>query len=192
MNVQFAELVLANRSYRRFQAEAELTRQELSELVALARLTASARNLQPLKYLLACEPERNALIFDHLTWAGYLPEWPGPAVGERPTGYIVMLGDTRLAADFAIDCGIAAQTILLAATSRGLGGCLIGSIKREKLQKALPVPTYCQILLVVALGKPREKVVVEEVGADGKIEYWRDAQGVHHVPKRPLTEIILA
>jgi hypothetical protein len=34
-------------------------------------------------------------------------------------------------------------------------------------------------------------VTLETVGPDGSIEYWRDADGVHHVPKRPLDELIL-
>jgi nitroreductase len=191
MSVHFADLVLVNRSYRRFHEDFALNRQILTDLVDLARHTASARNLQPLKYLLSYDTRRNTLIFNHLAWAGYMSDWPGPMAGERPTAYIVMLGDLRLGKEFAIDCGIAAQTILLGATSRGLGGCMIGSIKREKLREALLITAHCEILLVLALGKPCEEVVIEEVGPEGKIEYWRDDNGVHHVPKRTLAEIIL-
>lgn len=189
--MDFANLVLRNRSYRRFHEDVPVPRQTLVDLVDLARLTPSARNLQPLKYFLSHDPHRNALVFPLLAWAGYLPDWPGPGNGERPAAYIVMLGDTRLARDFAVDSGIAAQTILLGATSLGLGGCIVGSVQRERLQRALQIPATYEILLVLALGKPRETVVVEEVGPDRGIEYWRDTAGVHHVPKRSRDEIVL-
>lgn len=163
----------------------------LRELVDLARLSASAANKQPLKYILSCDPEKNALIFPHLAWAGYLKDWPGPSEGERPSAYIIILGDTEISRSFGCDHGIAAQSILLGATEKGLGGCIIGSINRKALRQALGIPSRYEILLVLALGKPKERVVIETVGPDGDIKYWRDEDGVHHVPKRPLDEIII-
>jgi len=144
-----------------------------------------------LKYILASDPEKNGLIFPHLAWAGYIKDWPGPEEGERPSAYIIILGDRTIVKDFGCDHGIAAQSILLGAVERGLGGCIIGSIQREKLMKSLGIPDQFQILLVLAIGKPREMVVIETVGEDGAIKYWRDEEGVHHVPKRSLSEIIL-
>ncbi len=185
------ELVLRNRSYRRFHQETAIKMETLRELVDLARLSASAANLQPLKYILSCEPERNALIFPHLAWAAYLKDWPGPAEGERPSAYIVILGDTDISRSFGCDHGIAAQTILLGATEKRLGGCIIASIQKEGLRQALVIPSRYEILLVLALGKPKEKVVIEMARADGDIKYWRDSQGVHHVPKRALDDIIV-
>jgi nitroreductase len=185
------DLILRNRSYRRYQEEEKVERGTLEQLVDLARNSASAANLQPLKYLLSYEKERNARIFPHLAWAGYLEHWPGPAEGERPAAYIVILGDTSIGKDFGPDQGIAAQSILLGAAERGLGGCMIGSIRREGLRETLRIDSRYRILLVVALGKPKEEVVLEAVGANGDIRYWRDEKGVHHVPKRSLREIIL-
>ncbi|NOY53809.1 MAG: nitroreductase family protein [Deltaproteobacteria bacterium] len=187
----FKDLVYRNRSYRRFYEGETVSMQALRKLVDLARHSAAAANLQPLKYLLSCEPEQNARIFPHLAWAGYLKEWKGPAPGERPAAYIVILGDTNIVKDFGCDHGIAAQTILLGAVEKGLGGCMIGSIRREKLRASLEIPDRYKILLVLAIGRPKEKVVIEEVGADGNIRYWRDETDVHHVPKRPLDQIIL-
>jgi nitroreductase len=185
------ELIAANRSYRRFFESEAVSCETLRELVDLARLSASGANRQPLKYLLSCTPERNELIFPCLAWAGYLKDWPGPAEGERPAAYIVILGDTKIGASFGVDHGIAAQSILLGATERGLGGCIIASIQRQALSKVLDIDPRYEILLVLALGKPKETVVVEPVGPDGDIKYWRDADGVHHVPKRALHELIL-
>lgn len=185
-------LVTQNRSYRRFDSSVAITPETLRALVELARLSASGRNAQPLKYLLSCTPEQNALIFQHLAWAAYLKDWPGPAEGERPTAYIVVLGDKQISQTFGIDPGLAIQNILLGAVERGLGGCILGSVRREELRQALALPERYEILYVVALGKPAEMVVVEPVGPDGDTRYWRDAAGVHHVPKRALDEIILA
>jgi nitroreductase len=185
------DLVLKNRSYRRFYQEVSIELETLRELIELARLSASAMNLQPLKYVLSCEPERNALIFSHLGWAGYLKDWPGPAEGERPSAYIIVLGDTKISRSFGCDHGIAAQSILLGAVERGLGGCMIATVKRQELSQALGIATHYEILLVIAIGKPKETVVIEEVGRDGDTKYWRDSQGVHHVPKRALDDIVM-
>jgi len=163
----------------------------LKELVDLARHSASAANLQPLKYVLSCNREKNALIFSHLSWAAYLQDWPGPDEGERPSAYIIILGDKGICESFGCDHGIAAQSIMLGAVEKGLGGCMIGSIRRQSLHKALNLPSDYEILLVLAIGKPMETVVIEPVGPDQDIRYWRDGQGVHHVPKRAMDDIIL-
>lgn len=162
----------------------------LSELVDLARLSASAANLQPLKYVLSSNQQQNAMIFPCLGWAGYLKDWPGPEEGERPSAYIIILGDTTIAANFGCDHGIASQSILLGAGEKGLAGCIIGSIHRENLRKILKIPDHFEILLALAIGKPKEDIVIEEVGQDNDIKYWRDDEGVHHVPKRRLNDII--
>jgi nitroreductase len=185
------ELVKGNRSYRRFYQDVPVSLETLKNLVNLARWSASAANLQPLKYLLSCEPEKNAAIFSCLAWAGYLKDWPGPAEGERPAAYIVILGDTAISKNFGCDHGIAAQSILLGARDQGLGGCLLGSIQRDRLRELLNISATLDILLVIALGRPQETVVLEEAAPGDSIKYWRDAAGVHHVPKRRLRDIII-
>jgi nitroreductase len=185
------DLIIQNRSFRRFDAKATLDEQTLRELVELARLSGSAANLQPLKFVLSWETDRNALIFEHLQWAGYLQDWPGPALQERPTGYIIVLGDNRISKNVDCDHGIACQSILLGAAERGLGGCMIGSVDRKALSKKLGLSAELRILLVIALGKPTEEVVLEDVGDEGSIKYWRDEKDIHHVPKRKLDELIV-
>jgi nitroreductase len=185
------DLILRSRSYRRFYQEVDIKIETLRELVDLARLSPSARNAQPLKYILSCEPQGNSLIFPHLAWAGYIKGWSGPCEGERPSAYIIILGDTEVRQSFSCDHGVAAQSIMLGATGKGLGGCIIASIEKEGLRKALEIPPQYEILLVLALGKPKETVVIEKVGPNGDIKYWRDSEGVHHVPKRSLDDIII-
>jgi nitroreductase len=186
------DIIQKSRSIRRFYQDVPVGMDTLRELVDLARLSPSGANLQPLKYLLSNQPERNAIIFAHLAWAAYLQDWPGPVEGERPAAYILVLGDTAITKSFGCDHGIAAQSIMLGAAEHGLGGCIMSSIRRAELAAALELPPQYEILLALSLGKPKEQVVIEPIGPDGSVKYWRDAQHVHHVPKRALEDIILA
>ena len=185
------DLVIKNRSYRRFYQDVPIEQETLKELVDLARCSASGANRQPLKYILSCTPERNAMVFSTLAWAGALPDWPGPPEGERPSSYIIILGDTEISKNAGVDHGIAAQSILLGAVDKGLGGCMLASVKRDELRKFLNIPEQYEILLVLALGKPKEKVVMETLEPGGDVRYWRDEDQVHHVPKRRLEDIIV-
>jgi nitroreductase len=185
------EFVRRNRSYRRFHQGAPVDLEIVRELVDLARLSASARNLQVLRYAISCNSATNAQIFATLAWAGYLPDWPGPPEGERPTAYIVVLADPSASPYVDVDAGLALQNILLGAIEKGLGGCILGSVQRKKLREILGIPDPYEIQFVAALGVPLEKVVIEELGPDGDVRYWRDAQAVHHVPKRRLEDLIL-
>jgi len=185
------DLVLANRSYRRFHQDHMIDMNTLRELVDLARCSPSAANMQPLRYVLSCERDKNEKIFSTLAWAAYLKDWPGPHKGERPSAYIVILEDENVRHPIGIDHGIAATSILLGAVEKGLGGCILGAIKKEQLKEALDIPSGYKILIVVALGKPREECILEPLGPDGDIKYWRDERDVHHVPKRALEDIII-
>jgi len=184
------DLIKKNRSYRRYYQNMAMTEEQLEYLVELARLSPSTANLQPLKFILSWTPEKNSLIFPCLTWANYLKDWEGPGEGEKPSGYITILGDKDIMENFDCNHGIAAQSILLGAVELDFGGCIIASINRDKLRTALKIPDKYAILLVIALGVPKELVVVNEV-KDGNIKYWRDEKDIHHVPKRSLSEIIL-
>jgi nitroreductase len=190
--VMIDDLIRKNRSCRRFYQEHAIDRNTLEGLVNLARLSASAANLQPLRYVLCCDRASNAEIFSCLGWAGYLKDWPGPAPGEQPAAYIIMLADMGVSQDAGCDHGIAAQSILLGARDKGLAGCMIGSANHKQLKNILDIPDRFQVLLVLAIGKPVETAVIETVGSDGSVYYWRDADGVHHVPKRKLEDIVIA
>lgn len=187
----FKDLILKNRTYRRFFENEAISRQTLTELIDLARLSASASNLQPLKYILSSDSKLNGEIFPCLAWAGYLKDWPGPIEGERPSAYIVMLGDTSVSRTFGSDQGISAQSIMLGAAEKGLGGCMIASVQKQKLREVLNIQEHLEILLVLAIGKPKENVVIEKMPPSGEVRYWRSEDGTHHVPKRSLDEIII-
>ena len=186
------ELIEKNRTYRRFYQDEDVSMETLRDLIDLARLSSTGGNLQSLKYMLFQTVDSNKRVFKHLKWAGYFKDWDGPEEGERPSAYVVMLQDQRISKGFFWDHGIAVQSILLGATEKGLGGCQFNSIDRIALAQELNLPGHFQIATVIALGKPKEVVVIEDLGESGDVKYWRDEQGVHHVPKRALDDLILS
>lgn len=184
-------LIRKNRSYRRFYESEPIKSEQLLEMVDNARLSPTGRNIQSLKYILINTTDKNNLIFPCLAWAGYLNEWPGPEEGERPSAYIIMLNDKNISAGYFWDHGIATQSILLTAVEQGFGGCIIGSVHKEKLREAFRIAEQYEIIQVLALGRPKEIVVLEDLKDDGDVKYWRDEQHVHHVPKRKLEDLIV-
>jgi nitroreductase len=186
------ELIQKNRSYRRFYQDVKIEHSVLEELVGLARLSSTGSNMQPLKFLLSCQPQKNAQIFEHLRWASYLPEWSGPQEGEKPAAYIVILGDKNIKTGFGIDHGIAAQSIMLGAVEKGFGGCMIMGFDKARHKEVLGLSEQYEPLLVLALGKPKETVILDDIGEDGSVKYWRDENQAHHVPKRKFEDLILS
>ena len=184
------DLILKNRSYRRYFQSEKIAASMLRDWIDLARNSASARNSQSLKYIISTDESFNAMIFDQLSWAGYLTDWKGPEEGERPSAYIIMLHDTLITPNYFCDDGIATQSMLLGAVEAGYGGCIIHSVNRKKLREILNLSEQFEIIQVLALGKPKEEVVLDKI-LNGDVKYWRDGNKVHHVPKRSLDEIIL-
>jgi nitroreductase len=187
------DLIVKNRSYRKFDESVEINEEVLKEFVDLVRFSPSGMNLQPLKFALVSDRERADMVFPNLRWAAYLKDWNGPEKGERPTAYIIMLRDKNLfnSPVMQIDIGIACQSILLGAVEKGCGGCIIGSLNKDAIKDALNIPDDCEIQLVIALGRPTQKIVIDELEKGGDIKYWEDEIGNHHVPKRKLEDIIL-
>jgi nitroreductase len=184
------ELVLKSRSYRRFDQSYQIDSKTIESFIDLARLSPTGANKQPLKFMYFNTPDECSRMFPYIAWAGYLTYWAGPEQGERPSAYILIAGDKSISDLFGVDHGIAAQSIMLGATESGLGGCIIGSIKRTELSNELSLPDNLDILLILALGKPFEKVIIEDI-KDSDVKYWRDDNKNHHVPKRSLKELII-
>ncbi|TYT74916.1 nitroreductase family protein [Desulfobotulus mexicanus] len=187
----FRTLVEKSRSIRRFAEEEAITAATLEGLVELVRFTPSAGNLQALGYRLVVDVAEKEAVFSALGWAAYLKDWPGPAAGQRPAAYIVICGPVKGSAFLLCDLGIAAQTMALGAAEKGLGTCMLGSMDKKALRRVLHIPEELEVLLVLALGKPAETVVVDTMEEGDSVHYWRDETDVHHVPKRPLAKLLL-
>lgn len=187
------ELFKIDRSYRRFDENYIVDRETLLSLVELTRYCASGRNIQPMKYYIVNDANIGDQIFPLLKWAGYLADWDGPENGERPTAYLVQCLDTSITKNYLCDDGLQLQAITLGAVAEGLGCCLIKSFNSLKLKEILSLADNLEPLYVVAIGKPIEKVMIEDMDFPDKndIKYYRTSDGVHHVPKRTLEELIV-
>ena len=188
------DLLLKNRSYRTFDENIRPDRKMLLSLVELTRIIPSSSNLQPLKFFVSCEDDTNEKIFSLTRWGGALPALKLPPAGKKPTAFIVVCLDENLTKGnsmFLKDVGIASQTIMLGATELGFGGCMIGSAPPDKVRDALGLAENIIPSLVLAIGKPDETILLEDMPIGGKQTYYRDENGLHHVPKRTLEEILL-
>jgi len=185
------ELVRLNRSYRRFYEDIKISRHILEELVDLARYAPSGKNLQHFKYHLAYSENLCDEIFECTSWAALIKNWNGPVKGERPVAYITVLLDTQISLNLWHDQGFAAQNILLGAVEKGFGGCVIAALNKNKLQQILKLPQNLEIVFTIAIGKPKETIILDELEAGNSSNYWRDTNEIHHVPKRKLKDIII-
>lgn len=188
-----SQLLKQDRSYRRFDENFKVDFNTLKQLVGLTRYCASGRNLQPLKYYIVCENEKCREIFPLLKWAGYLTDWDGPEKGERPSAYLIQCLDTSLTNNYLCDDGLQLQAITLGACALGLGCCIIKSFNAINLKEILGLHDHLTPLYVVAIGKPVEEVVIEDMQDEGKdsIKYFRTPDQIHHVPKRSLEELLI-
>lgn len=188
--MEYLDLVRSSRTFRRFDGAVPVGMETLDRMVDAARHTPSAMNKQPLRHVLVNDPAMCAKVFEGLAWAGYLKDWPGPAEGERPTAYVVICHDGEPGAWSKVDLGIVAQTMMLAARAEGFGGCMLGAIKKDVVGEAVGLPDGLEIMLVLALGKPAETVVVDDLEPGGDFKYWRADDDTHHVPKRGADELV--
>lgn len=190
---QLRDLLICSRSVRRFKEDRTITAEDLRSLVELARFCPSGRNAQPLRYRLVTEAEEREAIFPALAWAGYFKDWAGPQEGERPAAYLVQCLDTRLGNDCLCDDGLQLEAITLGAATRGLGCCIIKAFNASDVAQALGIDPRFKPRYVLALGVPAERVVLEDMTGndDADFKYFRTPDGIHHVPKRPLEELII-
>ena len=190
----FKDLVTRSRSYRGYDSSRKISREELLSFIDCARLIPTGANRQPLRYYLAWEQEQLDLIQPLTRWAAALPERHLPDPDKRPTAFIVICVETEWMPNPAAcqkDVGIAAQTILLAAADTGLGGLMIANFDAKKLSEALELPDHLVPQLVLALGKPTETIVLTEAEPGGSLNYYRDEQDIHYVPKRRLDDLLI-
>jgi len=181
------QTIINRRTTRKFQQK-PVPEDVLRRCVEAARLSPSGSNRQPLKYVIVNDEQQLTKVFKATRWAGSLPEYY-PSDDEAPTAYIAILLDTTIRENPAHDAGITAMSISLVAYDSGIASCMLGGIDREVLRDVLNVPAQLNLVMLVALGYPAEKQVVE-VAKDGQITYWLDDAGVIHVPKRPIKEIL--
>lgn len=186
------ELVRKSRSIRKFDESYSVSYETAVEFIETVRFTPSTVNMQALRYKIITDRNECDFVFGNLGWAGLLKGKGTPAEGERPTAYIFILCDLSTVKELHYDEGIAAQTIMLSAAEKGLGGCIIGSINREKISERYGIDTKrYSIDLVCALGKPKQNTIVNDIHLGDSTAYYRDNEGNHYVPKIVAEDLII-
>lgn len=188
--MKISQILQANRSFRRYLEEDKVPLQEALRWVKNLRYTNSMRNAQPLKYILVDKPTLLEKIYPLLRWAGYLKDWNGPEKGERPPLLIVQLLDKDCSSTARFDEGLQLSALTLQATEAGYGCCILAAFDASSLVSTLAIPSRFTPLAIVAIGHPKEHVVIEEQEGEN-IKYFRSSDGIHHVPKRKEEELIL-
>ena len=184
------DIFTENRTCRTFDESRKVTREELLEMVDLARISPATANVQPLCYKLVTGDDVKK-IQPCTKWGGALPELHLPPEGHRPTAFIIICQDTEKFGDpakFQRDVGICALAISLGANEKGLASCIIGAFDKEKIREAAKIPENIAPQLVIGIGKPDEERQLTSL-RDGSTKYYRE-NGVHYVPKRELCDIV--
>ncbi|MDE6753637.1 MAG: nitroreductase family protein [Muribaculaceae bacterium] len=190
---ELRQLIIEDRTVRRFDENRKIEDNHLRSLIELTRYCHSGRNAQPLKYLLVNSEEYCQKIYPLLKWAGYFKDWDGPEPGERPSAYIIQCLDSHYGKDCLCDDGLQLEAISLGMKTFGLSGCIIKAFNQPALKEVLSIDERYIPRYVFALGYPLETVVIEDMDGNenADFKYFRTPDGVHHVPKRRLNELII-
>ena len=185
-------LLEGRRTYRRFDEGRAIPDEVIADMKKAAQLASSAMNRQPLRYIYIRTPETCNSVFDITSWGGALPDGQGrPKIGERPRLFVVILSEKALQSRFcAFDEGLAASNLTLAAYAHGVGSCILGSVKSDKLREMLSIDDSLDISCVIGFGYPTHKSSVTEVAADADIKYYLDENRDYIVPKRRIADTV--
>ncbi len=187
------DLLLSSRSYRSFDESVKISPELLADWVDHVRYAPSSMNLQMLKFYAVTDEALCARLLAGTRWAGKIKDQKLPPDGHAPVAYVVICADKNVvpsAENFDKDVGICAQTVMLAAAEAGFGGCMIGSFSPAAVGEILGLGENLVPRLVLALGKPNERVKLVGEAEDGSVTYYREG-GVHYVQKRKLENILI-
>ncbi len=179
-----------NRSVRGYDPSFRVREDQLHGIAAVAALTPSARNAQPLRFRLVWGEEA-AAVTPLVRMGGALPELHLPLAGTEPNAWIVVCTGVEPTPDTYIDLGIVAQSMLLRATEMGLNGLCIRAFDAAGVSRTLDLPAEFRPLMVLAIGRSAERIECVEVGEGEPLQYYR-RDGVHYVPKIRAEELLIA
>lgn len=189
------EAVSQRRSIRKFK-DMPVAYEMLEKCVDAARLAPTARNCQLLEFIIVEDEEMVPRVLDAVgSYAGQSRPEKGWQPGARPKAYIITLIDSQRVAKYKVsrdnvnhDVGLAVENMILVALTQGIGTFTIGSFDHDRLGQVLNIPETHEVALGVGLGFPDESPVLEV--ATESIDRWVDDEGVRHVPKRRLEDIV--
>jgi nitroreductase len=180
-------LLQHNRSYRGYDASFKVREDQLRRIIEVVTLCPSARNQQVLRFRPVMGDEAASML-KYIRLGGALPELHLPFAGSEPNAFIVICSSVEESKYVDIDLGIAAQSMLLQAVEIGLGGICIGAFDHEPLKELLGLKY--EPLLVLAIGRPAERIELKECGEGENLTYYREG-GVHYVPKIRVDDLII-
>ena len=182
------ETATERRSIRHYE-DTPVPKDLLRQCVDAARLAPSGANLQPLEFVIIDEPDLVSRIFPTIKWAMYIRPAHDPPPGKEPKAYILVLKRKDVNPVWALcDVGSAMENIILVALDEGVGSCALLSVDFDAVRSILNVPDEYETALLIALGYPDESPV--EAPFEDSARYWKDDQGVLHVPKKSLDSVL--
>lgn len=186
---ELKSLVKNARTTRRFKKESKVTNEDLRDLLDIARLTSSAKNMQPIKYILVTKKEDVLKLARSVSWASHLDDW-SQSEEERPSAFILMLNDQMIDGFPMFDAGASFTAISLAAKSKGLATAPLASIDKQLCRNLFVIPDNLDVMIGIAIGVEDENIkLVDTTNFD--TNYYREKNDTHCVPKRALEQIIM-
>ena len=181
-------LLRKNRSYRGYDKNCIVSEAQLRRIVEVCTKIPSGRNQQVLRFKLLTKTGGSDPMQGLYKLGAALPELQLPFPGTEPEAFIIICSTAVPDKWVHMDVGIAAQSMLLKAVEMGLGGICIGAFNKDKLTETFSLP--CEPVLVLAIGRPAEKIELVPVHAGEPLKYYRE-NDVHYVPKITAGDLIL-
>ena len=186
--VSLGTLLRRNRSYRGFDKSCPVTQAQLRRIAEVCTLVPSGRNQQVLRLKLLTRNNGADQMQGLYKLGAALPELHLPFPGTEPEAFIIICSTVEPDKWVHMDVGIAAQSMLLKAVEMGLGGICIGAFNKQALIETFALPY--EPVLMLAIGKPAEKIELLPVHAGEPLKYYRE-NGIHYVPKIVANDLIL-
>lgn len=190
--MELMELLKTRRTYRKFDQNRPVSQSIIDDILLAARISSSACNLQPLRYLVIKSPQKTEQLFPLTRWAALLPKELGqPKEGEHPVLFILVVYDSRHKTKWIdTDAGLAISNMTLAAWNHGVGSCIMDNIDRAEIKKICGIPQETEIHSAVAFGYPLHQSRIVSIKEDGNTHYFLDEENNYCVPKRDLRQMV--
>lgn len=173
---ELLKLIISRQSDRKYSGR-QIEKDKLDRIIEAGRMSPSACNAQPWKFIVVNEPE---LVSKVAEAASAKLIGMNTFVAQAPVIIVIVrekanmsskVGATIKNKDYSLfDIGIATENICLQAEAEGIGSCIIGWFDEKQIRKLLDVPGSKRVELLITLGyslsdkrekrrKPPEEVV---------------------------------
>jgi nitroreductase len=151
-------LIKSRQSDRKY-SDKPVEKEKLERIIEAGRMSPSACNAQPWKFIIVTEPHLLAKLSEAssaklLGMNIFVAQAPVLMVIVREQANLSSrIGATIKRKDYSlIDIGIASENICLQAEAEGLGSCMIGWFDEDLVRKTLGIPKAKRVELIITLG----------------------------------------